>query len=523
MAVDKMKLKQLYLWLSIAFIYLMAILMQKALFLNPDISYLLFATKKMLLGGRYVRDFFTPNPPLILFIYAPIILLSELLKINVVTIFTVSILLCTAFSLGVCSLLLKKIAQKQPQFPATMLTIAIALIFTILPMYELGQRDYLLVVFTLPYFFLTAVRLEKISVTKKLSIVVGLWAALGFALKPQFLIALLLVEAYYLWRCVAAADRTQTKRLLPSFVRLETVLILAAQLIYIFIVWSLFPGYINIIAPYVMKFYYQSTESSFINMLADRATYLSFFALLFHCIQYKDSAFRIERTILILIMIGFWLSFVLQKMHYFYHTIPPVAASMMVILLELKVYLQKSNYANPGQKKIHDFLGIIFVGLLFLLPLQSQYRLYQNGLNYKNFMLHKLMQFVASQPHKSLYFITPKSVYGFPLMHYSDVTMAQKFEALWVLNYVFKKTSGVESYKKQSLQGQDLVMRLVNTDFTDTKPTLVFVDEPPGDQNIYLNYLLENASFRQLWRRYHYLTTLRFKNDSHVLVVYQLK
>ena len=97
-----------------------------------------------------------------------------------------------------------------------------------LPMYAFLQREYLLFIFIMPYLLLAALRIENKSIHPLASFFIGLFAGLGFAIKPFFLVTLVLVEL-----CVMIKTRN-----FFSWLRIEPFVIASVLVVYLISVFS---------------------------------------------------------------------------------------------------------------------------------------------------------------------------------------------------------------------------------------------------------------------------------------------
>src|ERR1700678_2432741 len=88
-----------YSLMVLALIAITAWVIQVKLFLNWDVGHLLHATELLLAGGSYRHDFFIPNPPLILYLYAPPVLAHHIFGLNLILGFRCYIFLLIALSL----------------------------------------------------------------------------------------------------------------------------------------------------------------------------------------------------------------------------------------------------------------------------------------------------------------------------------------------------------------------------------------------------------------------------------------
>src|SRR5580693_6445502 len=79
---------------------------QNHLILNSDVSCLTYAASKLLLGGTYSNDFFEINPPLIIYLYTPVVLLKQMMSINTFSALQIYVATISFISLFLCFSLL---------------------------------------------------------------------------------------------------------------------------------------------------------------------------------------------------------------------------------------------------------------------------------------------------------------------------------------------------------------------------------------------------------------------------------
>jgi hypothetical protein len=322
LAAEKPKLGFL---ISIALIYLFAIYIQHQLFLNWDVSTLLLETQKLLNGGNYVDDFFTPNPPMIMYLYTIPVVLAKLSHLSFIYIFPFYIFLLATISFVISYQLTTTIFLTQDRLQAYVFMCAILVIFLIVPLYELGQRDHLLVVMTMPYLLITTCRLENKPIDKKLAVFIGLFASTAIAFKPQFLVLPLLIESYYLF----------TKRNWLACIKPETIAMLAWLITYVIIVSMTHPEYFKIIIPYLLQNYYHSADHRTLILYGGMINYC-YAALCLHIVLNKLNKYKQLGTILALALVAFILTFVTQLFSQFYHQVPSIS---LAILLSVQLYV----------------------------------------------------------------------------------------------------------------------------------------------------------------------------------------
>jgi hypothetical protein len=110
----------------------------------------------------------------------------------------------------------------------------LGVLILIAPGYNFGQREHLMLMAALPYTAAAAVSLEGPRLRLPVAIAIGLFAALGFCLKPYFLFVPLCVEAWLALR----------NRSLVAWLRPEFLLIPVFGALYLAAVFAFAPSYI---------------------------------------------------------------------------------------------------------------------------------------------------------------------------------------------------------------------------------------------------------------------------------------
>ena len=99
--------------LCLAIILLFAWHIQNTLYVNWDAGYLLHATELFLNGGTYTNDFFTPNTPMIFYLYMPPVIAKTILNVGIITSFQLYIFIVCTISLVICFHLLQRIINPE--------------------------------------------------------------------------------------------------------------------------------------------------------------------------------------------------------------------------------------------------------------------------------------------------------------------------------------------------------------------------------------------------------------------------
>lgn len=467
-------------------------MIQYNLFLHWDISFLLNTARQLLAGGKYIHDFFTPNTPMSLYLYVPPVILNQLSGINSIFIFRIYIYLIISISFFICFYISKYIFLPKDILLRQIFLITLIAILTILPLFDFGQRDHLFFIFAMPYLLLVVMRLQGHSIPLPLAMLIGLLAGLGFAIKPQFLITPILLEAYFIFY----------KQNWLGWARAEIFIIIALLMFYTLAVFIFHRDYVFTIIPYMLHSYYQSINEPWSDLVLNNFVCFGIFTLLFYFVRYKENDYELFLKVLALALVGFFLSYLTQRTLFYYHILPFFSASILLFTIVLGLFIRK-NY--------HIF--IVLLGLIvYIYPVYVLVNQYQVITTYKKIVLDKLIIFMHTQPaHQSIYVLSFMN-YASSLVEYAGAKTAQRFDSLWMVKgLIQQKIKHGESVLHDYFDNDTdeyFFVNIIADDLHKNKPDLVFVDVHNTFLFDYLRYFLENKRFRSEWKSYYLLTTV---------------
>ena len=167
--------------------------------LNTDSGWFLLAGRRVLEGARLYTDIIETNPPLIVWLMAPLAAVGSLVAVTDERLIGLSV----AAVLVTCSLVALRVLAIE-QGPSRLHRFALIGAFlvglTVPGVQQIGQREQLAAILMFPFAMLAAQRAGGATASRPLSIVCGALAGIGIALKPFFLAAWLAVEAVVLLR-----------------------------------------------------------------------------------------------------------------------------------------------------------------------------------------------------------------------------------------------------------------------------------------------------------------------------------
>ncbi len=152
---------------------------------NHDVAWILTSAGRLLDGGRFGRDIVDVNPPLAWWVLAVPVAIADSGGWPRYPIFVACVAALTLASVRLTEVTLRHGGGGEAG-RRVVLAAAAALLFV--PGYDYGQREHLLLIAALPYCMAAAVASRARPIPPGLSLVIGLLAAIGFCLKPYFLI-----------------------------------------------------------------------------------------------------------------------------------------------------------------------------------------------------------------------------------------------------------------------------------------------------------------------------------------------
>ena len=361
---DELTHNKMFLLVSFVVCFGIAWLIQNSLIFNSDASWLMLATKRLLAGGNYTHDFFEINPPMILYVYSPAALFVKITNLPTYIILRTYVFLLIAFSLLICTNLSLQIFKHDHKFLRNSFLIAIAIILLWLPMTEFGQREHLMVIFTLPYFLLMAARHTNPGAQKNsFAFALGVFAGCGFAIKPFFLAPLLFTEIFY-YRRKPAATRSFLR---PEIFGMVSIFFLFGALLLIFN-----NDYLSIVVPAVAHIYYQKYGLPMQAMLLNEQSVFAYFAIAFYFMRYRYHKQQNLATILMLMVTGFLLVFLMQQTSWYYHVLPLLMTSSLLFFLLFGLLVLQKNISTAEYISLSIFTGLLAGYLVFHLRYISE-------------------------------------------------------------------------------------------------------------------------------------------------------
>ena len=455
------------------------------LMLNHDSSWYLIATRRWLGGVELYSGIMEINPPLAFFLTVPALWLADALGTTDSIGFVLYVVLLCGGALLVVQHLLRDAEQLTLLARRGVLLSAIAALFVV-PADAFGQREHLMVILTLPYLLMVAMSPKGVRATRAVAIALGSAAAIGFALKPHFLVAPALLGL-----AVAVQQRSVRALFTPANAAVVTV-----GLGYLSLVLFGFPNYFTRIVPLGLLTY-GSFGSGFIASLAQP---ILLFAPVATVIVLRGAGIGEDRQVairLLAIVLGFAVSYVVQAKGWHYQLLPLTAFSVIVLAW----------CAVTGKVALREIALPSTVAALLVVS----YSLARGP--YRNVNVEAFAPFVANAGAAPGVLVLSSNVSAaFPLVNLTGARWTSRFPAQWLIpgsvralaQSACKDATACGSHRA----ALDAARRMLVEDFLTGQPAIVIVDERASKPYFggipfdYLHWLGEDRMFAAAFASY---------------------
>ncbi len=445
---------------------------------STDTRWLAHEAQLFFSGGHYGIDFIDTNSPGVFFLYQPINWLKKLLPfLSFSTVASLYVYLLITLSVCRCHSLL----SKESELPAFIGPL-IALLFALLPMMEQGQRDCLMLVFSMPYL------LDSASKKPKNSYISTFFAALGFLLRPLYFILPISIELYLY--CRGQGQRKNILIFVGTFI---------AYLLYMMFGT---PDYWQNAIPLAKHYYFHSYGVIPFKQFITEKPIFPFISGLICCfiiICRKKLPFLIP--FLIALSISSIVYITLQQA-YLYHLIPIITYWAI-----LTGFLLHYHVSSPKKSPLISTHNILLLLNVILLLATIAYHVVSCFTVNKHYLKYSPPAEVKANSQRIL-----------PLLYYAPKTILEtlqqnkidcsRSEGLWMLTRFLDQTKKITLSKQDKLL-KAKVQRWVVEDIKRCDPDVIIFNSPVKsaivDRKSTLSFFLDNPNFRALAPKYRFL------------------
>jgi hypothetical protein len=491
--------RQRIIWVTFFSCLIIQIFIQSHSLVFHDILWSIEVGKRLFAGGTYAKDFFETNPPLLYFFHGTLGWLSAFIHVKPVTFFYGFIIFTTTIVFVSCHILSKQLL-KEDQTARFCLLMALAISLGIAVNASYGQKEQIMILFALPYFFIhMGYQLNK-SVQTWVQVLAGLFAGIGFAFKPPFFfLAPLLVEFALIL----------SRRQITTLFRPDVFAIIIVQLIYLLSILIITPSYFKIVLPVILTTYVPEQYVSLMQLFINEVMVFFYLSLIAWFFCYQKG--RLNKIIIVWfwVALGFAVSYVLQSKGWHYQGLPLCVIEMLFASLVFLSGLRK--FQNQTIERRLVILSFSFIILIFYIApvyVLAKFKISVNSTH--NHRFWTMIEEVGNNagPERSLFMFTThmQSIY---FMHYANMSIGSRFGSIWPLPGL------LNNEKRQNFKILNMVKEAITEDFKRFQPSLVLVNQPQysyikNRQFDYIELMKSNKTFNQLWKNYQYLKQIDY-------------
>ena len=411
-------------FLVVAVFFLLNILREKNDLVHNDVGWYLYGAERLIHGATLYRDVVDLNPPLIYFINLPPVWLATFLGVPATAVYKGFIFLLICVALILCQLILRRLNHAWHEEAKSFTFIMIAFLLILLAAgnfgykgTSFGQREHIMMILVIPYLLASIARAEGIESSNAIKVLIGLFAGIGIAIKPHFVLVWLMTEGYLFAVC----------RNRHTWKSPESIIILSILISYWLVVGVFFPDYIafGLKAAQV----YGAYDTTFYELLTQQTTILWLIAIVILLATRSDRNGRHAPELFFVAGTSLLIAALFQRKGWGYQYYPSRVALLLSLGFLFTFRLQHLKWFSKLRLMTVAILLMIFVAVKvtvesFVRPLPGS--------------ILSLSHFVQEDAKgKSVMFLSTVSEPQFPFVNYAHVGWTSRFTCLWFLPHFY--------------------------------------------------------------------------------------
>ena len=463
---------------------------------NHDVAAVLDFSERWLAGETLYVDLIDVNPPLIYVLNLLPAAIAESTGLDAIVALQIC-LIVLGFALWRLALAVRDRASEAPVERALLDVMPGLVAFG--AGYDFGQRETLMAALALPYLLAAARRME--GARPAFGLVAAVLAAVGFALKPHFLVIPALVEVAVLLAGLRRAG--------PRAMRDPTPWVMAALwLAYLASLPLFFPAYLDNVVPLVLRYYLDNGGQTALGLLMlPRLGVVAGLLAVLAVLALRQPA-PLPR-ILALAGLGALASALAQHKGWSYHIMPiELFACSLGTVLGAR-YLDRLGAGATPRAAVRASAGL---AALFGLYLVSEGEAPWNQLTWRQSDTYALTQMLREHAEgERVLVLSPGIAPIYPALNYAGARMTLRTMNIWLLEgaYLACPADG-KRYRDPWDMGRPefFLYRTVAEDFARAPPAAVVIDDmtaiPPcgGVAFNLIEYFSRHPLFAEVWSHY---------------------
>jgi hypothetical protein len=447
--------------------------------LKDDIAWLLYVARRWMAGRELYVDVVEVNPPLIVWISAVPLEIARWLDVGpqfvVMPVFVAAILGCAWWTAGLVRGGGGILADRLPVFAV----IGTALL--VLPAMDLGQREHLLIAAFLPYLAIFARSLDGHRASVTASLIAGVLAGLGCALKPRY------AGVFAVLECVALTSGLRPWRVLP--LAAGTTLLAYAGSVALFC-----PAYLHRAVPMALALY-GATDAPFLGLLSDTATLLAGEALAAGLLWLRRRGGTEYSLLLTLVVFAVTSTVVclIDGKNWYYHRIPAIVTTVLALVLWGVTELRQRRH---WMMRLPLAAACTAVLVFCATSIQQLGPEAVDAVEPQQTTVDRLEQIIQAEHARSYIAFSEWIALGFPVVNNTGVGWASRFDSMWALKGEIWRAGFDPAVAREWP-----IARWVAHDFIAGCPDIAVVDT--RETTNYIRVLsASDRAFARAWTRY---------------------
>lgn len=450
--------------------------------INFDEALILTISERWLGGERLYVDLIDVNPPLIFILNLVPAAIERITGLSGPISLVLSVLAYVGVAIWLSLKLLPLVVSPEDSTVKLVLPPLIVVALVIFAGDMLGQREHLMLASLTPYMLLAAARVREARMPLARRIGVTIFATIGFALKPHFLIIPALIELYVLVQRGPKALRDPTPWLMAALIAL-----------YPLATWIWLPEYYTQVLPLVMSAYESIGTADYSTILFGNQLAPALIVLIPLGIAAFVGRFSTLIRVVVLASIGASISGVAQGKGWPYHLLPAQTLAIMLTALMVAALIDTALAARRRQAPAdgagaapgpmaRGVIGMVLLGFVSL-SVYTRSTFYDQW-GYQDTISAQLVKIVKPYADgKSILVISPGVYPIFPMLNYAHAKMAMRFETIWPLQGAYNGCA-ITDPRYHDAEHVTLSERVFDQamieDFAKYRPPLVIIDKDPG-------------------------------------------
>lgn len=470
--------------------------------LNHDAAAVLAFSERWLAGEHLYSDLIDVNPPLIFVLNLAPAWLSAVTGVDAVLTLQLCVLALGAVAWRLAWLSRDRAAEGEVE--RAFLDVLPGL-FMVLPGYDFGQREYLMMVAALPYLLGAAARTNGVRPRGRLT--AAALAAIGFALKPHFLAIPVLVELAVL----VLRPGSLRVRLRDSVAWLMVLI----WLLYLASLPWLFPDYLGVVVPLVWELYLTPGPVSLFGVVLVPHLAVAE-ALLAPLLVFAARGKAPLPRILGLAALGTLGSAIVQHKGWSYHILPVALFTTSLAAVLAARWLDQAGVAR--EPRSGHRIGAALAGLVTLYMVSNGEAPWLQ-FNYPGSDSDVLTQLLQDNAEGARVLVLSPGISPiFPALNYAHARLTLRTMSMWLLEGAYldcplgaevEDPGGGRHYHDpwEMDRPEFFVYRTVAEDFARNPPAAVVVDRETGIARCggvfdFIAYFSRHPLFAEMWSHY---------------------